>query len=112
MRIIGLDLGARKICFCEVHNRKVVGRLAVGSVDKLAPVLGPNTPKARVVIEACREAWHVHDKLTGWGHDVVLLDTTRAKQVGIGGHGRKTDRLDAEALAFALEQDRIPKAHE
>jgi len=42
---------------------------------------------------------------------VVLMDTTRAKQVGIGSHGRKTDRIDAQTLAMALAEDRIPAAH-
>jgi transposase len=73
--------------------------------------LGPETPRARVAIEACREAWHVHDVLTSWGHQVLLVDTTRSRQLGIGRHGRKNDRIDAEVLARAVECDRIPCAH-
>jgi transposase len=41
----------------------------------------------------------------------VLVDTTRSRQLGIGQHGRKTDRIDAEVLARALEAGRIPAAH-
>jgi hypothetical protein len=50
----------------------------------LEDILGPGSKRARVAIEACREAWYVHDVLTGWGHEVVLVDTTRTKQIGIG----------------------------
>jgi transposase len=111
MRSIGLDLGSRKIAFCEVRDGQVVARCTVGDVGKLLGVLGPNTAKARVAIEACREAWHMYDQLTAWGHEVWLVDTTRSKQLGIGAHGRKTDRIDAEVLARAVEQQRIPRAH-
>jgi transposase len=40
-----------------------------------------------------------------------MVDTTRVKQLGIGRHGRKTDRIDAEVLATALKVGRIPQAH-
>jgi transposase len=49
--------------------------------------------------------------LVEWGNEVVLVDTTRSRQLGIGQHGRKTDRIDAETLARALEVGRIPAAH-
>jgi len=53
----------------------------------------------------------VHDVLTRWGNEVVMVDTTRSKRLGIGQHGRKTDRIDAEVLARALERGGIPAAH-
>lgn len=74
-------------------------------------VLGPGTGRAKVAIEACREAWHVHDVLTNWGHSVQLVDTTRTRQIGLRQHGKKTDRIDAELLARAVEQGGIPLAH-
>jgi transposase len=111
MRKVALDLGARKTVFCEVREGQVVGRATVTVVDSLASLLGPEQPKSVVAIEACREAWHVHDLLTRWGNEVVLVDTTRSKRLGIGQHGRKTDRIDAEVLALALERGGIPVAH-
>jgi transposase len=111
MRSVGLDLGAKKISFCEVQNERVVERRTVGSLSELEDVLGPTTPRARIAIEACREAWHVHDELVRSGHEVKLVDTTRVKKLGIGRHGRKTDRIDAEILARAIESGHIPEAH-
>jgi transposase len=89
----------------------VVGRTTVSRVASLEPLLGPEQPSAIVAIEACREAWYVHDLLRSWGNEVVVVDTTRSKQIGVGQHRKKTDRVDAESLARALERGGIPKAH-
>lgn len=109
-RVVGLDLG-EKISYCEVKDGKVVKRATVGSLSELVPLLGPNTPSAKVAFEACREAWRVHDELLAWGHEPLMIDTTRARSLGIGQHKRKTDRIDAETIALALEVGRIPLAH-
>src|SRR4029077_1148192 len=111
MRKVALDLGARKIAFCEVAEGEVVGRATVQSLSGLTDRIGPNTPPAVVLFEAGRSGWHVHDRLAEWGHEPRMLDTTRAKQLGIGQHRRKTDRIDAETLARALEVGRVPLAH-
>jgi len=111
MRNVALDVGAQKIAYCEVKDREVVTRTTTRGLSALLPLLGPNAPKAVVAIEACREAWHISAKLKEWGHDVALVDTTRVRRIGVGSHGRKTDRLDAEALARALEAGHLPIAH-
>jgi len=106
-----LDLGAKKYSFCEVKDGRVVQRATCRSMSELKEFLGPSRAAARVAIEACRDAWYVASVLRSWGHEVVLIDTTRSRQLGIGAHGRKTDRIDAEVLALALEAGRIPIAH-
>ena len=111
MRKVALDLGTRKTAYCEVRDGQVVRREMVTAVHSLESLLGPEQPPAVVAIEACREAWYVHDLLTSWGNEVVLVDTTRSRRLGIGQHGRKTDRIDAEVLALALERGGIPVAH-
>jgi transposase len=107
---VGLDLGA-KISYCEVKDSKVVKRATVGGIAELVHLLGPNTPSAKVAFEACREAWLVYDQLLAWGHEPLMIDTTRARSLGIGQHKRKTDRIDAETIALAVEVGRIPLAH-
>lgn len=111
MRNVALDLGQRKICFCEVSNGKVIARRTVRSIEELEDVLGPQTDSAQVAIEACREAWAAMTVLEGWGHLPRLLDTTRVQRLGVGDHGRKTDRIDAEVLARAVEKGNLPLAH-
>jgi transposase len=111
MRSVALDLGVKKIAFCEVAEGRVVSRRTVQGLSMLSDVLGKHTPPARVAVEACREAWHVREQLMSWGHEVLLVDTTRVGKLGIGQHGRKTDRVDAEVLARAVESGHIPVAH-
>jgi hypothetical protein len=61
--------------------------------------------------KASREAWQVHNTLVGWGHEPTILDTTRVRALGVGHHRRKSDALDAEVAARAVEANRIPEAH-
>jgi transposase len=110
MRIVALDLGS-KISYCEVKDAQVVERATETSLAGLERLLGPNTLPAKVAFEACREAWAVYDQLAEWGHEPLMLDTTRVRQLGIGQHKRKNDRIDAETMARALEVGRIPLAH-
>jgi transposase len=111
MRSVALDLGARTISYCEVREGVVIARGSVRSLAGLKTLLGPNTPKAQVAFEACREGWHAVELLMSWGHEPLMVDTTRTKAVGIGHHGRKTDPIDAERLALALEAGLLPLAH-
>ena len=111
MRSVGLDLGSKKYSLCEVAEGRVVKRETCHGMAALQKVLGPETAPARVAIEACRETWHLASVLRAWGHEPIIIDTTRVRQLGIGAHGRKTDRIDAEVLAEALAANRIPVAH-
>ena len=111
MRSVALDLGVKKIAYCEVSKGEVIARRTTSSLFSLEQLLGPTAPPARVAIEACREAWFVHAKLTEWGNEVLLVDTTRSREMGIGQHRRKNDRIDAEVLAKAVETGGIPRAH-
>lgn len=111
VRNIGLDLGKNEVSFCEVREGKVIRRRTVRTIEQIEEVLGPELGHAKVALEACREAWHVHDRLTRLGHHVMLIDTTRVRRLGIGAHGRKNDRLDAECFARAVEDGLIPQAH-
>jgi transposase len=88
---------------------KVVTRRTVSVLLALEDTLGVNAPKARVAIEACREAWHVHDELVRWGHEVKLVYTTRVKKLGIGQHGPKTDRIDAECSLERWSRATFPR---
>jgi transposase len=111
MRSVGLDLGKKEVSYCEVADGRVVVRRTASGIGGLDDLLGPESAPAVIAIEACREAWHVHDVLTKNGHRVLLIDTTRVKQLGVGQHGRKRDRIDAELFAFAVARGTIPLAH-
>ncbi len=111
MRTVALDLGKIAIDWCEVKDGLVIGRGRVRSLEHLAPHLGEGTGAALVGFEACRDSRHVHDVLTSWGQTPRVFDTTRVRRLGVGEHGRKNDRLDAEKLAIALERNHAAFAH-
>ena len=100
MRSVGLDLGVRHIAYCEVVDGKVVSRATVKSLSQLESRLGPASPPARVAFEACREGWHVYDKLKAWGNEPHMLDTTRIRQLGFDCISRKL---------FGLRWQKSPK---
>jgi transposase len=112
MRTIALDLGKKSIDWCEVKEGRVVGRGRVADLKGLAAILGADREPAVVGFEACREARHVCDVMVSWGQTPRVFDTTRVRRLtGIGDHGRKNDRLDAEKLAVALERGHAAFAH-
>jgi transposase len=111
MRSVGLDLGARHIAFCEVRGGVVIEKRSFRRLSELAAVLGAGSQPARVGFEACREGWLVHDRLQEWGHEPLMLDTTRVRRIGIGQHGRKNDAIDAEVIALAVDRGEVPLAH-
>ena len=102
---------SRGLYSTQVKAAVALQRGTVTALETLRALLGPDQPPATVAIEACREAWYVHDLLTSWGNKALLVDTTRCKQLGVGQHGRKTDRIDAQVLALAVERGGIPIAH-
>jgi transposase len=107
MRNVALDLGNR-ITYARAEGGAIVERRVFGSLAELESVLGPSSVPARVVFEAGREAWFLHDRLKAWGHEVKVVDTTRARKLGIGHHKRKNDRIDAAVLALAVEKGDVP----
>jgi transposase len=112
MRTIALDLGKASIDWCEVEAGKVVGRGRVQDLHAMEPILSQRSGPVRVGFEACREALHVHDLMLSWGHVPYVFDTTCVRSfAGIGQHGRKNDRIDAERLAIALERNHARFAH-
>jgi transposase len=97
--------------YCEIARGGAIERAVLAWLSQLETRLGPATPPARVAFEACREGWYAAERLSTWGHEPVMVDTTRVRQLGIGQHGRKNDRIDAEVLATALAPGRIPQAN-
>jgi transposase len=111
MRNVALDVGKGKYVMYEVRGDKVVARATAKSHLELEKLLGKGTPPARVAFEACREGWWLHRKLQQWGHEPVMLDSTRIRQLGVGHHRRKNDPIDAEVIARALERGYVTVAH-
>lgn len=106
MLYCGMDLSRNRLEFCclDRHGERVDGGGVRPDREGLAqlaarvqllggPVLG--------VIESMNGARFVHDVLVQHGFEVEIADAFRAKRLteGLTSRGRKTDRVDAWALA-------------
>src|ERR1700729_2110935 len=95
---IAVDLGGRK-SYVVVRDQsgKVLERLSV-ETDALEGFLKKKAP-GRVVMETCAEAFSVADQALAVGHEVRVIPSSQVRALGIGSHGIKTDRRDAEVLS-------------
>jgi transposase len=98
MEHIAIDIGGRKsfVCIREAQGRiidsKSVETNALGAFLK-------QRPQSRVVMETCAEAFSIADEALTQGHEVRVIPSVKVRALGIGHHGIKTDRRDAEVLS-------------
>jgi transposase len=112
MKSVGMDLGKRQSDVCVVDEfGKVVERFQVRTNREALSKRFATVPACKIAIESCRDSGWVNEHLLSLGHEVAVVDTTRARTIGIGQGRRKTDRRDAEALARAVAHNIIPRAH-
>jgi len=112
MAKIGIDLGKKRSDVCVMETAEGVSeRFQMATTRAAWAREFARRPRSTVAIEACRESGWVYEELTKLGHEVVVVDTTRVRALGVGQGRRKTDRRDAEALARALWSGVVPRAH-
>ena len=112
MKKVGIDLGKKQSDCCVFdESGMIVERFQVRTRrDALSERFG-RREKCLVGIESSRDAGWIHEHLTSLGHEVMVLDTTRSRAIGIGAGRRKTDRRDAEAIGRALVSGLAKPAH-
>lgn len=98
MEHIAIDVGGRK--------SYVVIRSAKGDILESKEVLTDNLgtmlkrrPHSRVILETCAESFSIADEAIIAGHDVRVIPSDKVRALGVGHHGIKTDRRDAEVLS-------------
>jgi len=112
MKKVGMDVGKRQSDCCVFDETgAIVERFKVRTRQEALSAKFANREKCLIGIESGRDAGWLHAHLTGLGHDVMVLDTTRSRAIGIGGGGRKTDRQDAEVIGRALVSGVAKPAH-
>jgi len=112
MEFVGMDLGKRQSDVCFVDERgNVLERIKIRTCRESMTKHFTKRGALRIAFESCRDAGWVYDHLCRLGFDVVVVDTSRARTIGIGLGRRKTDRRDAEFLARALVSGMAPRAH-
>lgn len=110
MEHVAIDLGGRESQVCvRAADGTVVEerRLATGG---LAAYLGKR-PRSRVVLETCAEGFAVADAALELGHEVRVVPGTLVRSLGVGAHGVKNDRRDAQVLSEVSCRIDLPSVH-
>lgn len=112
MKKVGIDLGKRQSECCVFdESGGIVERFQVRTRREGLSARFGNREKCLIGIESSRDTGWIYEHLTSLGHEVVVLDTTRSRAIGIGAGRRKTDRRDAEAIGRALVSGLAKPAH-
>ena len=112
MKKVGIDVGKKQSDCCVFgESGKIVERFQVRTRRAALSKVFANREKCEIGIESGRDAGWLHAHLTSLGHEVVVLDTTRSRSIGIGEGRRKSDRRDAEAIGRALVSGLAKPAH-
>lgn len=111
MNHVAVDLGSRQSQLCV--------RSAKGEIQQEGRL--PNTelrgalaalPKSRVVLESSSEAFAVADLALAAGHEVNIVPSGLARNLGVGQRGVKTDKRDAQNLSIAsCRMETLPRVH-
>jgi transposase len=108
---IAVDLGKKESQVCrrgedgKIREEGKISTLAIG--EYLA-----GKPRARVILETCAEAFDVADEVMELGHEVRVVPSKLAPSLGVGSHGIKTDRRDAQNLSKAsVRMDDLGSVH-
>jgi transposase len=64
-----------------------------------------------VLLETCAESFAIADEALALGHDVRVIPSDKVRILGVGHHGKKTDRRDAEALSQASVMTDLKGVH-
>jgi transposase len=113
MNHLAVDLGSRKSQLCQRSAKgNVLAESKVLTRD-LRETFKALTEPNRVVLETSAEAFAVARWAQEAGHDVRVVRSTLAKQLGVGDRGVKTDLRDARVLskvscALELESVHVP----
>ena len=110
MQHVAIDLGSRESQVCI--------RTSDGTIveEKKHPTrsLGDwmkQWPTSRVIMETSSEAFRVADAARAAGHEVRVVRSTLAKQLGIGDRGIKTDIRDARTLSLLSCRTDVESVH-
>jgi len=110
MQHVAIDLGSKESQVCV---RGVDGQVLY---EKKHPTRGlallmQSWPTSRVVLETSSEAFRIADAARAAGHEVRVVRSTLAKELGVGERGIKTDLRDARKLSEVSTRIDLPSVH-
>ena len=110
MNHIALDLGGVKSQFCIRNHKGQILQEGMIPTHSIASLL-QGREKSRVILETCSEAFALADIAKRHGHDVRVVPSSLAPSLGIGAHGVKNDRRDAQVLSETSTKVELRSVH-
>jgi hypothetical protein len=110
MEHIAIDLGGRESQICVRSSDGEILEERQWPTAALKTYLG-RRPKSRVVLETCAEAFGIADAAAAQGHEIRVVPATLVRSLGVGRHGIKTDRRDAQVLSEVSCRIDLPSVH-
>lgn len=98
MNHVAIDLGSK---FSQVCMRSADGTIVLERKERTAllPTVMQTWEPSRVVLETSSEAFRVADAAVAAGHEIRVVPSILAKQLGVGERSLKTDVRDARKLS-------------
>ena len=110
MEHIAIDLGTVQSQICRRSERgEILEEVRVPTRELENYLKG--RAKARVIVETCSEAFNVADEVMTLGHEIRVVPSRLAPSLGVGSHGIKTDRRDAQKLSEASVRMDLGSVH-
>src|SRR5881392_4256511 len=97
---VAIDLGGKESQICVRRSDGTIVEEKRVRTYALARYLEKRAPSV-VVLETCAEAFRVADAACEAGHQVKVVPASLVKSLGVGAHGVKNDRRDAQNLSAA-----------
>ncbi len=107
---IGIDLGGKESQICVRKSDGTIREQKRVATGLLSDTLR-RRKKARVVLETSSEAFAIADAAIEAGHEVRVVPATIVRSLGVGLHGVKTDKRDAQAMSEVSCRIDLPSVH-
>jgi transposase len=105
-----IDLGSKESQVCVRQADGTVILEKKHATRRLGELMA-TWPPSRVIVETSSEAFRIADQAKAAGHEVRVVPSTLAKQLGVGERGMKTDERDARKLSEVSCRIDLPTVH-
>lgn len=110
MNHVAIDLGSKESQVCVREANGTITLEKKHATHRLGTLM-KNLPASRIVLETSSEAFRIADQAKQLGHEVRIVPSTLAKQLGVGERGVKNDLRDARKLSEVSTRIDLPSVH-
>lgn len=108
---VAIDLGSQKSQICIRDDKGQITQERSCPTNGLRRVLDRLPKPSRVIVETGAESFAVAEMVQELGHEVRVVPATLAPSLGVGEHGIKNDRRDAQKISEASARIDLPSVH-